>query len=221
MEPSTADVLSWCARVLNQSGQVEAAFRVAEQAIAMDPQNAGRRLALAYDALAFGRYDRAAREARMASELEPDLMLSRAIEARAHLLAGRAERCAAMELGPHAAIRAMCLHELGRRAEASAIVDSLVAGLAAGGLQDSVFTDVIRAEDLATYYAWVGDPTRSLSWVVRAYELSPSGVEPRVLESALFDRVKQDPGFSRQVARLREGIWDRVRRESDTPPSRN
>lgn len=213
LEPSTADVLSWCARVLNQSGQVEAAFRVAEQAIAMDPQNAGRRLALAYDALAFGRYNRAAREARMASELEPDLMLSRAIEARAHLLAGRAERCAAMELGPHAAIRAMCLHELGRRAEASAIVDSLVAALAVG-LQDSVFTDVIRAEDLATYYAWVGEPTRSLSWVVRAYELSPSGVEPRVLESALFDRVRQDPGFSREVARLREGIWDRVRRES-------
>ncbi len=69
-------------------------------------------------------------------------------------------------------------------------------------------------QHFATYYAWLGDPTESLGWVVRAYELSPSGVEPRVLESALFDRVREDPEFSREVARLREAIWERVRRES-------
>ena len=54
LEPSAADVLSWCARVLSRSGAIETAFRVSEQAIALDPQNAGRRLALAYDALAKG-----------------------------------------------------------------------------------------------------------------------------------------------------------------------
>ncbi len=214
LEPGAADVLSWCARVLTRRGQVDAAFRVAEQAIALDPQNAGRRLALAYDALALGRYDRAAREARLAGELEPDLMLPRAIEARAHLLAGRAARCAAMELGPHAGIRATCLHELGREAEAAAIVDSLLTVLETGEPKNTLYTEVIRAEDLATYYARLGDPLKSLGWVVRAYELSPSGVEPRVLESALFDRVREDPEFSREVARLRDGIWERVRRES-------
>lgn len=215
LEPSAADVLSWCARVLSRSGEIETAFRVSEQAIALDPQNAGRRLALAYDALALGRYDRAAREAHMASQLEADLMLPRAIEARAHLLAGRAERCAAMELGPHAGIRAMCLHELGRRDEAAAIVDSLQSALARGEASDSIFTEVVRAEDLATYYAWTGDPVRSLAWVRRAYQLSPSGVEPRVLESALFHRVRQDPAFAREVERIRSEIWGRVTLESE------
>lgn len=215
LEPSEADVLSWCARVLSQRGDIEAAFRASRQAIALDPQNAGRRLALAYDALSLERYDRAAAEAHLAGELEPELMLPRAIEARAHLLARRSERCVAMDLGPHAGLRATCLYDLGRREQASAIVDSLLAALAAGALEDTIFTDVIRAEDLAVYYAWIGDPVESLRWVRRAYELSPSGVEPRVLESALFGRVREDPRFSREVERIRAGIWDRVRRESE------
>ena len=151
----------------------------------------------------------------MAGQLKADLMLPRAIEARAQLLAGRAERCAAMELGPHAGIRAMCLHELGRRTEAAAIVDSLQSALERGLASDSIFTEVVRAEDLATYYAWTGDPVRSLQWVRRAYDLSPSGVEPRVLESALFNRVRQDPVFAREVELIRTEIWDRVRRESE------
>ena len=219
LEPGAADVLSWCARVLNQRGDFDAAFQASEQAIAVDPQNAGRRLALAYDALAGGRYDRAAAEAHLAGELEPELMLPRAIEARAHLLAGRAQRCAAMELGPHAALRATCLHEMGEREAASAIVDSLAAAVVAGTLRDTVFTDVLRAEDLATYYAWIGDPIASLEWVRRAYNLSPSGVEPRVLESPLFDRVRADERFRDEVERIRAGIWDRVRRASETPGS--
>ncbi|UCC74652.1 MAG: hypothetical protein JSV86_08920 [Gemmatimonadota bacterium] len=214
LEPSAADVLSWCARVLGQRGDVDAAWRAAEQAIALDPQNAGRRLALAYDALALGRYERAAAEAHLAGELEPELTLPRAIEARAHLLAGRAERCVAMGLGPHAGLRATCLYELGHREEAAATIDSLVAALEAGTLEDTVFTDVIRTEDLATYYAWVGDPAESLRWVRRAYELSPSGVEPRVLESVIFDRVRQDARFSREVERIRAGIWARVQLEA-------
>lgn len=217
LEPSAADVLSWCARVLNQRGDVDAAFQASEQAIALDPQNAGRRLALAYDALARGLYDRAADEANLAGELEPELMLPRAIEARAHLLAGRAERCAEMELGPHAGLRATCLHEIGRREEASAIVDSLAAGVVAGTFGDTVFTDVLRAEDLAIYYAWVGDPVAALEWVRRAYDMSPSGVEPRVLESALFERVRADETFRRTVERIRARIWERVQRESESP----
>jgi hypothetical protein len=124
-----------------------------------------------------------------------------------------------MELGPHAGLRATCLHELGGREEASAIIDSLEAAVRAGTLRDTVYTDVIRAEDLATYYAWVGDPVPSLEWVRRAYDMSPSGVEPRVLESALFDRVRADERFRREVEQTRAEIWDRVLRASETPGS--
>ena len=78
----------------------------------------------------------------------------------------------------------------------------------------AIDTEVIPVEDLATYYGWVGDAEKSLEWVLRAYELSPSGVEPRVIESALFERVREDPRFRRGVDRVRSGIWDRVRAQS-------
>jgi TolB-like protein len=217
LEPGAADVLSWCARVLNQRGEVDAALQAAEQAIALDPQNAGRRLALAYAALARGLYDRAADEAHLAGELEPELMLPRAIEARADLLVGRPDRCAAMQLGPHAGLRATCLYAMGQQEEATSIVDSLVAAVVAGTLADTVYTAVIRAEDLAVYYAWVGDPAASLEWVRRAFDMSPSGIEPRMLESALFDRARADDRFRQEVERIRAGIWDRVRHASEMP----
>ena len=50
------------------------------------------------------------------------------------------------------------------------------------------------------------------------HELSPSGVEPRVIESALFERVREDPRFRREVERVRAVIWERVRRQSVGSP---
>jgi serine/threonine-protein kinase len=210
LQPSGADGPSWCARVLAQQGDIDAAFAEAERAVALDPLSAGRRLALAYEALGSRRYNLAIQQAQMASALEPELVLPLAIEARARLLAGDAAGCVGMELGPHAVLRAMCVRELGRIDEASAIVDSVLSLVEPGALVDTVFTEVIRAEDLATYYGWIGDAGAALRWLVRAYDLSPSGVEVRVLESELFRRVRSDAAFAEGVARVRGSIWPRV-----------
>ena len=215
LQPNNPDVPSWCSRALAAVGQLDSALAEAERAVALDPQSPGRRLALAYEALGSGRYGLAIRESQVAGALEPELVLPRAIEARAHLLNGDPERCASVRLGPHAVIRATCLYELGRTDEARTIVDSVESAIAAGTTNDFTFTDVTRAEDLATYYAWIGDTERSLEWLKRAYELSPSGVEVRVLESALFDRMRSDPEFAREVAQIRGRIWDRVRDASE------
>jgi serine/threonine-protein kinase len=182
--------------------------------IEIDPRNAGRRLALAYEALALGRYDRAIEEARTARAIQPELMLPRAIEARALLLNGDPEECVAMELGPHAGIRAMCLYALGRGEEAAAIADSIAVDLSSPALRDTLFSEVVRAEDLCTYYAWTGDAELALAWLEYAFERSPSGVEARVLESALFEKIADDPAFRDAVDQIREGVWARVQQES-------
>jgi len=210
LEPAAADGLSWCAPALSRRGDADAGFRAAEQATALDPQAAGRRTALAWVALSLERYSRAASEARMAWQLEPEMMLPRAVAAWALLLGGEPDRCVELELGPHAVVRATCLHSLGRRSEAQAIVDSVVTVLKTETLSDTVFNEVVRAQDLAAYYGWTGDPRQSLEWLRRAYELSPSGVEPRVLGSALFDRVRDDPAFARAVEEIHSEIWPRV-----------
>ncbi|UCD25410.1 MAG: hypothetical protein JSW51_05710, partial [Gemmatimonadota bacterium] len=110
-------------------------------------------------------------------------------------------------------LRATCLSESGQETPAAAVIDSVL-GDVESGVSDSVFTDVIRFEDLATYYALVGDAPAAAAWAERAYRLSPSGIESMVLQSALFDGVRQNPDFREAVSRIRSGIWDRVKTES-------
>ncbi len=220
LQPNAPSIPSWSARVLAQMGRIDEAFAGAERAVSLDPLAAGRHIALSYLSLHMKRYALAISAAQKAVALEPELMLGRAIEARALLLSGQAEQCAAMALGPHAVLRATCFHELGRVDEARAIVDSVTRDLSSGQLTDSTFSDVTRAEDLAVYYAWIGDASASHTWLSRSYELSPTGVEIRVLESALFDRVREDRQFAEAVRRIRNGIWERVRavdRRPSTP----
>ena len=212
--PSSAAINSWCARVFNQQGDPGAALESMRRSISLDPGNAGRRLALAYSALQAGEADLAIEEAREARRIQPGLMLPRSIEARALLLSGRADECLDLDLGPHDGIRAACLHEVGRIDEARAIVDSLSASVYADELPDTVFTSVIRAEDLAVYYGWIGDADGASEWAIEAYRMSPLGVEMRVLESPLFSRVRNDQRFRREVSRERSRLWEKVENAS-------
>ncbi|NIS99302.1 hypothetical protein [Hydrogenophaga sp.] len=212
LQPNAPSIPSWSARVLAKQGRVDEALAEAQRAADLDPKSASRHIAVAYWALRLGHYDRAAQASREALALEPELILPRALMARALLLGGRAAECLELDLGPHTVLAATCRHALGRAAEAQAMVDSVEADLRRGVRRDRRFTDVLWAEDLAVHYAWLGEADRALEWLARAYEMSPSGVETMVLESALFDRVRDAPLFARDVSRIRAGLWDRVRR---------
>jgi hypothetical protein len=110
----------------------------------------------------------------------------------------------------------MCLHALGQRDQAAAIVDSIAVDLSFPALDDTLYSAVLRAEDLSTYYAWTGDAELALAWLEYAFERSPSGVEARVLESALFARVAEDQVFREAIDTMRASVWARVKRESTT-----
>jgi serine/threonine-protein kinase len=213
LEPNSAQSVGWSGAVLLEQGREDEALLVSRRAIDLDPLSPARRLSLAYAAFPLGEYDVVIEEARRATELEPELTTSRALEGRALLLGGRAQECVTLELGPHEGVRAACLWSLGRRGEAQALVDSLTRFVRAGRV-DSVYTNVVRVEDLACYYAWTGDRARALEWLEEAYRLSPIGVDHRVLHSALFDRLRQDPEAQQRVEQLTGAIWSRVRTSS-------
>ena len=78
--------------------------------------------------------------------------VSAVLEAYAQLLSGQAARCADRDPGPWVAVRAMCLHQLGRSAEAAALADSL-----GGELDAEHYAFLHQYADLAAYYAWRGD----------------------------------------------------------------
>jgi TolB-like protein len=214
LQPNAPSIPSWRARSLLQQGLADEALIEVQRAVDLDPMSPGRHVAVAELSLALAKYDVAIAAARRASDMAPQIVRGRAIEARALLLSGRAEDCLKVDLGPHRVIRATCLEQLGRREEASQILEKAINDLEAGRLSVPGFTAVIPCEDLAVHFAMRGDTQSSLKWAQLAYQLSPVGLEIRVLQSALFDNVRGDPAFSARIESIRKKLPARVIRQS-------
>jgi TolB-like protein len=216
LAPNAGQAVSWSATVLWQQGKPDEAFAAIQRGISLAPFSPATHMAAASAALVLGRFDLAAREARRATELEPALVQSRATEGRALLLSGRADECLSIAFGPHEAIRAACLHAVGRTREAAAIADSIARAVTDAPDGDYVYTSVPHANALAIYYAWTGDREGALWWIEFAFEQSPRGVDPRVLDSALFNELRQDPAAARRLEQVTGAIWPRVERHADS-----
>jgi tetratricopeptide (TPR) repeat protein len=212
LRPNSADAHQWYARFLSRQGRHDEALAEAERAVALDPLATGVRVALSQEGLAGRRSDVVEQEAARAVALEPGIMLARALRALGDLLSGNPDRCATLSLGPYGGVRAMCLHSLGKVREATQIVDSLRTAFAAVTFADSLFSPVIAARGLAEYYAWTGNAEEALTWLERAYTVSPEGELIDVVSSGLYDKVRNDPRFQVGLQRARTQIYDRVQR---------
>jgi len=214
LRPNSPDVHQWYAGFLARQGRYDEGLAEAERAVALDPVAPGVRIAFSQAALAGRRYEVAEREAAGAVALEPSLVAARMYQALGDLLSGKPDRCALASLGAYVGVRAMCLHSLGRVREATQIADSLRAAFKAGTASDSSFSPVVVTRGLAEYSAWTGSAEESLAWLERAYAISPEGEDWRIIASALYDKVRNDPRFTAGLQRARTQIYDRVRRAS-------
>jgi len=210
MRPSEADVAGWHALMLLRQGEIDRSLQESQRALELDPLSSARHLSLALAALGARRYDLAVVAARRTLETEPSLRRPRQVEALALLLQGRAGECATMDLWPYLGVKALCLRAVGREAEATQLVDSLRRAATAVGDAGSVYSDVVLAQELATYYAWLGDGGETLKFVRLAFERSPVGIDQRLIQSGLFDKVRKTLGFESELRRLEEGTWPRV-----------
>lgn len=211
LAPNAPNAPSWSARILARQGRVDDAFAEAGRARDLDPLQAGRRTALASLGFQLGDYDVAIREAREAYRLEPQLSLARAFEGRALALTGRPDACLRLDFDDvYELVRALCLHAAGREAEARELVVAAEERMAAAGVGDPQYLPELTAQDLASYYGYVGDAQAAAEWVRYAFNLSPAGVDERLLGSDLFDPVRDDPVFSAAVNQAREQARARV-----------
>lgn len=67
---------------------------------------------------------------------------------------------------------------------------------------------------LAEYAAWTGSAGQSLTWLQRAYAISPEGEDLRIVASGLYDKVRNDPRFRTGLEQAHTQIYARVRRAS-------
>lgn len=219
LAPNAPNGPSWSARVLAARGRTDEAFAEARRARDLDPLQAGRRNALATLAFQLGHYDITIEEARQAQRLEPTLALARAFEGRALAMVGRGEECLRLDLGVYAAVRALCLQVLDRSDEASALIAGLEERLAGVEGVYPGYLDELVMEDLAAFHAFTGDAARAAGWLRRAFDRSPNGVDARILGSAIFDLVRDDPDFRDAVNEARGIAADEVRMlVEQTPP---
>jgi serine/threonine-protein kinase len=203
--PNSADVAMAYAWALFRAGANDSALAQARRALALDPLAPGLRHALVALAIGARRYDVALREVRTTGPGGVEDPVSAILESYAQLLSGQATRCAERDPGPWVAVRAMCLHQLGRTAEASALADSL-----GRELDEEHYQFLHQYADLAAYYAWRGDPGRSVHWLERAVAHSPM-LHRWQLESGLFDKVRHTPVFDAGFARARALAEERLR----------
>lgn len=214
LRTAEADVAGWHALLLLREGKVEESLAESRRALDLDPMSSARHLTYALAALGARRYDLAALEARRARETEPDLRRPGQVEGLALLLLNRAAECAALDLRRYLGVRALCLRGAGRSAEAQAVVDSLVKLVAAPAADpEGRYSDVLPAQEMAIYHAWLGNATETLKYLRLAFERSPVGVDQRIVQSAVFDRVRNSPGFGAELQRMQDSVWPRVLEE--------
>jgi tetratricopeptide (TPR) repeat protein len=210
LAPNQPNGPSWSARILARQGEIEEAFSQARRARDLDPLQAGRRTALASLGFQLGEYDITIDESREALALEPGLTLATAYEGRALALTGRGQECLQLEFGVYELVRALCLQKLGRTADAQARVRAAEDRLNAGQSTDPDHLPEVFAQDLASFYGMIGDVEGSVRWLRYAFDLSPAGVDERLLGSELFDPVRGDPSFSDALATALTRARDRV-----------
>ncbi len=205
LRPNSADVAMAYAWALFRAGAGDSALAQARRALALDPLAPGLRHALVALAIGARRYDVALREVRTTGAGGVVDPVSAILESYAQLLSGQADRCAERDPGPWVAVRAMCLHQLGRSAEAATIADSL-----GRELDEERYQFLHQYADLAAYYAWRGDAARSAHWLDRAVAHSPI-LHRWQLASGLFDKVRHTPAFEAGLGRAREQAEERLR----------
>src|SRR2546428_657830 len=196
LRPNSPDVHQWYAGFLARQGRYDEGLAEAERAVALDPVAPGVRIAFSQAALAGRRYEVAEREAAGAVALEPSLVAPRRYQALGDLLSGKPDRCALASLGAYVGVRAMCLHSLGRVRKATQFAASLGAGSKAGPPGDSGFGPGFVPRGRAEYSQCTESASGSLAWLERAYAISPEGEDWRIIASALYDKVRNDPRFT-------------------------
>ncbi len=196
LEPGNAEVRQRYARdVLAPIGLLAEARRSALLATRLDPLSASAWSSLAAVHLAAGELDRARRAATRSLELRPRQDFATTYLALVELVEGRPE--AALEAARRCAedlfrlqLTAAALHSMGRRPEAQAALDQLVAGHA----DDGPF-------QIATVFAWRGQTDQAFWWLERALAARDGGLMDLRLDP-LVRGLAPDPRFADLLDRL-------------------
>ena len=211
LSPNSADTHGWYGHLLVREGRYDEAFVESGIAIDIDPLGPGKRGGTSQDAIAAGRYEVAIREAQRGIALQPTLVgRFRFYEALSHLLDMKPDACLEV-LGESTSsgLRAMCQHSRGEVARSMEMLDSFKSALGSAS-EPSNREEMLSYRDIAMFYAWIGEVDETLDWLDRAFLWSHNAVEFRLIDSAIFDEVREDSSFRSGLERIRTRMRERL-----------
>jgi hypothetical protein len=74
--------------------------------------------------------------------------------------------------------------------------------------------EMLLYRNIAMFYAWIGEVDQTLDWMERAFVWSHNAVEFRLIDSAIFDEVRQDSSFRSGLERIRTRMRERLLQEA-------
>ena len=106
-------------------------------------------------------------------------------------------------------LRAMCQHSRGEVARSMERLDSFKSALGSAS-EPSNRQEMLSYRDIAMFYAWIGEVDETLDWLDRAFLWSHNAVEFRLIDSAIFDEVREDSSFRSGLERIRTRMRERL-----------
>jgi len=196
LEPGSPDVLRHRGYIFRETGNLDQAIKLNEQAIAIDPLRIDFHLGQGYTFYLAGRYREAEAELQKALELNPKAPFAHLTLCEILLHAGKPQQALAeVEKEPNEWARltglAWAYHALGREQESNAALDGLIAK-----------HDIDSAYQIAQVYAFRGEFDKSFEWLERGYKQRDGGMTDVKIDPMLKP-LRRDPRYAELLKKMR------------------
>jgi TolB-like protein/DNA-binding winged helix-turn-helix (wHTH) protein len=196
LEPGNVELFRLRSYLARQSGDLDQAIKLYEEAVALDPLRVYAHLGLGFLLYVAGQYDKANAELKEAQDLNPQAGLLHLTFAKI-LLATKKPQQALAEIDKETVEwgkltgQGLVYHALGRERESNAALAELIAK---EGSQS--------AFQVAQVYAFRGENNKAFEWLERAFKQRDAGL-PEMKTDPLLKGLRQDPRYTDLLRRLR------------------
>ncbi len=89
------------------------------------------------------------------------------------------------------------------------IADSLKSTLGSAS-EPQNHEELLSYRGIIMFYAWIGDVDKTLDWLERGSSWSHEAIPPELMNSEVFDRVREDSSFRSGVERIHAQVRERL-----------
>lgn len=196
LDPSDPDAYFDASILYLSLGKFAESLAMAKRASAIDPLDLSAVSQVGSIQLSMRNYAASEETASRMAEIDPNSEFTLELIGRLRLLQGRAaEALAACRRLADVRFQLPCVaraeHTLGHRAEAKSALDQIIRANSAG-----------NAEQIASVYAWFGEPNAAFDWLEKGYEGRQSGVA-LVLANRSLDSLHSDPRWKAFLLKMK------------------